>query len=198
MGAFLSQNIISIIFGITTVISSAVALYYQRLEHRLQVEEILDEGRRAGLFLSREAMIRYLLKMYDEAERGDVIWAQCVRCTDFTPAVRKQILKAAGQGVRFRMIINQCSPSLKDFQALFEPLHRAALAEGPDNAISLQGLSDKEVVIAFPGVESYTAILIRDRYFARIIKTWFDTRFNELAMGKGRQRVLLDKSTKTN
>jgi hypothetical protein len=198
MGAFLSQNIVSIVFGITTVISSAIALYYQRLQHRLAVGEVLETGRRAGLFLSREAMVRYLLQMYDEAEHGDVIWAQCVRCTDFTPAVRKQILKAAGQGVRFRMIINQYSPSLKEFQALFEPLHRAGLVEGPDNALSLQGLSDKEVVIAFPGVESYTAVLIRDRYFAQLMKTWFNARFDKLVMEKGKQSVLLDKPTKTN
>jgi hypothetical protein len=135
--------------------------------------------------------------MYDEAERGDVIWAQCVRCTDFTPAVRKQILKAAGQGVCFRMIINQYSPSLKEFQTLFEPLHRARLVEGADNALSLQGLSDREVVIAFPGVESYTAVLIRDRTFTQIVKAWFDARFDALAAGKGKQSLLLDKSGKT-
>ncbi len=60
MGAILSQNIISIIFGITTVITSVIALRYKRLEHDLRVERILEDGRRAGLFLSREAMIKYL------------------------------------------------------------------------------------------------------------------------------------------
>jgi hypothetical protein len=73
MGAFLSQNIISIIFGIATVITSVIALRYKRLDHELRFERILDEGRRAGLFLSREAMIKYLLEMYDQAEAGDVI-----------------------------------------------------------------------------------------------------------------------------
>ena len=34
----------------------------RRLEHRQQVEKVVDEGRRAGLFLSREAMIKYLLQ----------------------------------------------------------------------------------------------------------------------------------------
>jgi hypothetical protein len=75
MGAFLSQNIISIIFGITTVITSVIALRYKRLEHALRVERILEDGRRAGLFLSRGAMIKYLLEMYDQAKAGDVIWA---------------------------------------------------------------------------------------------------------------------------
>jgi hypothetical protein len=177
MKNFLSENIVNIFFGTTTVISSAIALHYRRLEHRQQVEKVVDEGRRAGLFLSREAMIKYLLQMYDEAEAGDVIWAQCVRCTDFTPAVRKQILKAAGKGVRFRMLINQYSPAAEEFHALFDPIEGAEVIEAPDNAISLQGLSDREVVIAFPGVESYTATLIRSVYFVRIIKAWFDGRF---------------------
>ena len=134
--------------------------------------------------------------MYDKAEEGDVIWAQCVRCTDFTPAVRKQILKAAGKGVNFKMIINKYSPSLTDFQALFEPLRTADIVAGSDNAISLQGLSDKEVVIAFPSVESYTAVLVRDAYFINIIRTWFDERFKRLVKRRGFNQNLLDNSTK--
>ena len=137
---------------------------------------MLDEGRRAGLFLSREAMIEYLLQMYEKAEEGDTIWAQCIRCTDFTPAVRKQILKAAGKGVRFRMLINQHSPSVEEFHSLFDPIEGAEVVEAPDNTISLQGLSDREVVIAFAGIESYTAVLVRSMHFARIIKGWFDDR----------------------
>ena len=125
-------------------------------------------------------MIKHLLNMYDEAEEGDVIWAQCVRCTNFTPKVRSQILKAAGRGVRFRMMINKYSPSLDEFRALFEPIHNAELVEGEDNAISLQGLSEREVVIAFPGVDSYTAVLVRDRYFVQLIRAWFDERFQRV------------------
>lgn len=196
MKNFLSENIVNIFFGTTTVISSAIALHYRRLEHRQQVEKVVDEGRRAGLFLSREAMIKYLLQMYDEAEDGDVIWAQCVRCTDFTPAVRKQILKAAGKGVNFKMIINKYSPSLMDFQALFDPLRSADIVAGIDNAISLQGLSDKEVVIAFPGVESYTAVLVRDTYFINIIRAWFDGRFKRLVKQRGFKQNSLDNSNK--
>ena len=125
-------------------------------------------------------MIRYLLKMYDKAKDDDIIWAQCVRCTDFTPAVRKKILEAAGRGVRFRMVINKHSPAVEEFRTLFDPIEGAEIFEAPDNAISLQGLSDREVVISFPGVESYTAILVRDRYFAQLIRAWFDERFRSM------------------
>ncbi len=180
MGAFLTQNIISIIFGITTLITSAFALHYKRLEHRRRVEQVIDTGRRVGLFLSREAMMRYLLKMYDEAQAGDVIWAQCVRCTDFSPEVRNKILKAAGKRVHFRMIINKYSPSLSEFRSLFTPIHSAELVAGKDNTVSVQGLSERAVVLAFPGIESYTAVLVRDPYFVKIIKAWFDGRFEKL------------------
>jgi hypothetical protein len=138
------------------------------------VEEVIDGGRKAKLFLSREAMIKYLLEMYDQAKAGDIIWAQCVRCTDFTPEVRTKILEAAGRGVRFQMVINQHSPAVADFRAMFDPIEGAEVIEAPDNAISLQGLSDREVVIAFPGMESYTAVLVRDKYFVGILKSWFD------------------------
>jgi hypothetical protein len=176
MGTFVNQNIISIIFGITTVFTSVIALRYKRLEHEQRVERIMDEGRKVGLFLSREAMIKYLLEMYDLAKAGDVIWAQCVRCTDFTPDVRKKILEAAGRGVRFQMVINQHSPAVEEFRALFAPIEGAEVIESPDNAISMQGLSDREVVIAFPGMESYTAVFIRDPYFVRILWTWSNKR----------------------
>jgi hypothetical protein len=121
-------------------------------------------------------MIRYLLRMYDKAEADDVIWAQCVRCTDFTPEIKKKILEAAGRGVRFQMVINQHSPAAVEFRALFDPIERAEVVELSGNSISMQGLSDREVVIAFPGMESYTAVLIRSQDFVGIISDWFHGR----------------------
>ena len=180
MGTFLKQNIISIIFGISTLITTLIALYYKRLEHKHEVENILDEGGQVGLFLSREAMMAYLLKMYDEAEPDDVIWAQCVRCADFSPKVHKKILKAAGKKVKFKMIINKHSPSLAAFRSLFAPIESAKLAEGTDNDISIQGLSNREVVIALPGIESYKAVLVRNPNFVKIVKDWFDARFDTI------------------
>ncbi|KPK05224.1 MAG: hypothetical protein AMJ56_16240 [Anaerolineae bacterium SG8_19] len=176
MEGFINDEIVNITLAIMTVMTSSLALYYKRLEHRREVEEVIDSNRKVGLFLSREAMIKYLLEMYDQAEAGDVIWAQCVRCTDFTPEVRTKILEAAGRGVRFQMVINKHSPAAEEFRGLFDPIEGAEIIEAPDNAISMQGLSDREVVIAFPGVESYTAVLVRDKYFVGIVRNWFDDR----------------------
>lgn len=181
MGSFIANNIVNIFFGTTTLVTTAIALHYARLEHRRKVEAVLYEDRRVGLFLTREAMIKYLLQMYDKAEADEVIWAQCVRCANFTPDVRPQISKAAGRGVKFRMIINQYSPSLEAFRSLFAPIRQAELVAAPDNAISLQGLADREVVLAFPEMEAYTAVVIRDAYFVGIIKAWFDQRFARLS-----------------
>ena len=105
---------------------------------------------------------------------ADVIWAQCVRCTNFTSEVRTKILEAVGRGVRFQMVINQHSQAAEEFRGLFDSIEGAEAIEAPDNAISMQGLSDHEVVIAFPGVESYTAVLVRDRNFVGIVRSWFD------------------------
>lgn len=180
MGEFLKQNSIGIIFGISTLITTLIALHYRRLEHRQKIEHVLDEGGQVGLFLSRKAMMNYLLKMYDKAEAGDVIWAQCVRCADFSPKVRVKILKAAGKNVDFKMIINKHSPSLAAFRSLFDPIESAKLAEGTDNDISIQGLSGSEVVIALPGIESYKAVVIRNPNFVKIMKVWFDARFEKI------------------
>ena len=79
------------------------------------------------------------------------------------------------------MLINQHSPAVEEFHTLFDPIEGAEVVEAPDNAISLQGLSEREVVIAFPGVESYTAVLIRDRYFSALMRRWFIDRFQKFS-----------------
>ncbi|MGB3715813.1 MAG: hypothetical protein WA996_15410 [Candidatus Promineifilaceae bacterium] len=56
---------------------------------------------------------------------------------------------------------------------MFDPIEDAEVIEAPDNAISMQGLSEREVMIAFPGVESYTAVLVRDQYFVTLIRARF-------------------------
>lgn len=134
---------------------------------------MVDGSRKVSLFLSREAMMVYLGEMYDKAEAGDVIWAQCVGCANFDRDIRTKILKAAGKGVLFEMVIYEHSPALPEFKTLFAPIKAAQVVAAPDNDLSLQGLSDKEVVIAFPSMESYTAVVIRDKAFVKVVRAWF-------------------------
>ncbi len=65
------------------------------------------------------------------------------------------------------MIVNQNSPAVAEFRTLFDPLEGAEVAAEPNNTISLKGLSAREVVLAFPGVETYTAVLVHDPDFAK-------------------------------
>lgn len=82
-------------------------------------------------------MIRYLLEMYDQVKAGDIIWAQCVRCNDFTPEVRTKFLEAACRGDRFQMVINKHSPAAKKSHSLFDPIEGAEIIKAPDNSISM-------------------------------------------------------------
>ena len=48
MGSFIVDNIVSIIFGISTAITSVIALHNMRLEYRREVEEYIDGGQKPG------------------------------------------------------------------------------------------------------------------------------------------------------
>ena len=181
------QNIFYIIFGIIAIITSfltlrykKIALKYKEKEHRFQVERTIEDGHNVAIFLTRESMVNYLLNMYKKVNEGDIIWGQCIGCSSYTQEVRSRILEAAGRGVRFKIIINSLSTNVKDFRALYDPLQNAELVESKENTFRIQGLSNQEVVIAFPGVDSYTSVLIKNPHFVEIVKNWFDSRFEEL------------------
>jgi len=172
--------IITIILGVLTVIISFVALRYRRKEHRLRVGGIVEEARNTTLFLTRESMVKFLLSMYDKASANDTIWGQSIGGGSYTPEVHSKVLEAAAKGVKFKFILNAFSPTIEELQALFTPLRNAETVQGKDNMLRIQGLSEHEVVLAFPGIATYTGVLIKDRHFTRILKIWFDNRFEEL------------------
>jgi len=53
VGAFINDEIVNITLEIMTIITSSLALYYERLEHRRKVEDVIDGDRKAGFFLSQ-------------------------------------------------------------------------------------------------------------------------------------------------
>ena len=175
-----TQDVLTIVFGITTVVLAIWALRYRILEHRRKVEGIVAEGRMASLFLNRESMLSYILGMYDRADEGDTIWGQCVGCSSYSKDVRSKVLEAAGRNVSFRIIVNKYAPTIEDLTKLYDPLRGAKVVVGTDNSLRIQGLSNREVVIALPGLDSYTAILIKDPHFLSVFKGWFDSRFESL------------------
>jgi hypothetical protein len=60
-----------------------------------------------------------------------------------------------------------------------DPIEGAEIIEVRDNAISMHSLSDREVVIVFPGAESYTAVLVLELYFVGTAKARFGKRVGE-------------------
>lgn len=196
MQALTIDRIVAIFFGITTLVTSVIALRYTSLDHKRKVEEVVGTGRQATMFLSRNSMLKEMLAMYDRSEKDDVIWVQCVGCGDYSSSVRSKVLEAAGKGVRFKLIMNSYAPAIDQLRSIFEPLSSADLLEGQDNTLRIQGLSNKEVIIGLPGVDSYTGLRIRDVYLVAMIKDWYDTRFKRLK--SQRLAILLAQANENN
>jgi len=181
IGQFASEHVVEIVFGVVTAALSAYAIRLKIREQQQTLEGIVGADRKASLFLSRAAMAKALVEMYSHAERGDVIWGQCIGCDEYTPDVQGLILRAASKGVRHKVIVNAYAPTLEEFRAVFDPLSTAEVVEGRDNAVRIQGLSDKEVVVSIPELARYTGLLIRDAGVVGILREWFDHRFDDIA-----------------
>lgn len=177
---FIKEHGLTVLFGVVSAITSIIAARYRMLEYQKKIEEVAGEGRQATIFLSRAAMLKQLLRMYVEAKSGEVVWGQCVGCSDYSSQVRIRISEAASRGVTFRMIINRYAPSRAELAALYTSLRGASVVEGLDNALRIQGVSDREVILGLPAVDSYTGVLIRDEFTVRLLHHWFDERFNQL------------------
>lgn len=172
--------VVNIFLGLAALGMSGVALYYKRLEHRKSAEEIIDGNSKIALFISRQSMLKHLLDMYKRASSPDEIWGQSVSGRDYSKNVRDTLLDAASRGVSFRIIVSGEKSTSEGLVGLFKPLKSAQLALGGDNNLRIQGLSEKECVIALPNANVYVAVLFRDEVVVKIFKSWFDERFNKL------------------
>jgi phosphatidylserine/phosphatidylglycerophosphate/cardiolipin synthase-like enzyme len=185
---------ISVLAGILGVVIAVVALLYARRQTliakqsfdlqiedtRRKLEQAVGDERLVQLYLTREATVRAMLKNYNEATSGDVIWSQCVGCGDYGTDTKSIILGAAARGVDFKLIVNANSSTIKDMRQLYAPLKNAELIEATDSNIRIQGISDKVVIIAFRSIDSYTGLKIRDPHLVKIFEEWFDNRFTSL------------------
>jgi hypothetical protein len=178
MREFVLENLVSIIFGITsTVLATSSLVFYLRIEKQKQrIEEVLEVGA-ITLFRSREGMTRALYEMYEQARRGDEIWGQCVGCRGYFATTKDTIFKAAGDGVRFRILLNARAPGKDELRAVLELIRGAEVLEAGDNRLSIQGLTRREVIIAFPSLAAHPAIRFRDPEMVRLIGNYFDERW---------------------
>ncbi|MEL6445590.1 MAG: hypothetical protein AAFY55_11450 [Bacteroidota bacterium] len=173
---FIVDNIVAIIFGLATVILSFVTLRLKLSEHKAVASRVVGAGRQVSMFLDRDAMLEEMLSMYDRSKSGDMIWVQCVGCGNYSSRVRTKVLEAAGKGVSFQIIVNSRAPSVGQLRSIFDPINSAEVLGSEDNTIRIQGLSDSEVIIGLPGVDSYTGIRIVDRHIVSLFRNWFDKR----------------------
>lgn len=182
MVKFILEHLLEIIFGIAASITSILAVYYAIKSYRLaQSAKFGGKKGTVEVFFTREDMIKGLYTMYERVHQNDLIWFQTVGMSSYPGDIEKVILRAASQGTRFRMILNKNAPALDEFKKIFSAINTAEMVEAIDNNIRIQGLSDKEVIIAFPSLSAYLAIRFTDKNFVTIIKNWFDDRYEKLA-----------------
>lgn len=179
MKQFLLGNIVAIIFGITTVIFSYLSLIYKKREHEAKISGLIRFKKILSVYLSREALLKGLREIYDNASKGDEIWGQCIGCHRYSDDVREKILEKASEGVSFRILVNSKAPTINEFKELFEPIKTATVISASDNEIRLHGLSNSEVVVTFSTMTGMVAIHIRENIFVSIIKSYFDQRWQK-------------------
>lgn len=164
---------------ITSIISVCVAVHYKRKEYKKDIDDILRLNEKIVVFMSREKMLEYLHLMYSNAMPGDIIWGQSVSGNIYGD-VNAEIVSAATRGVKFEMIfnsnINKATDAKKELKDLFTILN-ADITLRNDNDIRIQGLSTKEVVVAFPTNRRYIAVLIKDNAVVNVFRNWFLARF---------------------
>jgi hypothetical protein len=180
MVTFLTDHGLEILFGLLSAILGFIALRYTIKEHKQQTEGVVDESKQITIYLTRESMLKALRDQYAAADSGDVIWGQCIGCRGYSDDVREVVLRAASREVRFQIILNKSAPTKDDLRSVFAPLRGAEMKESDSNPIRIQGLSTKEVIVAFPSVNSYTSIRIREPYFLKLVRADFDKRWAEL------------------
>lgn len=178
---FIAAHILELLFGLVASITSIAALYFAAKSYRISQGKALNPTfGSVNLFLSRDAMVEQLFGMYERAKDGDTIWAQTVSMRNYKGDVRGVVLGAAGRGIKFRMILNRSASGAEEFATLFGQIRSAELALADDNKVRIQGLSEREVIIAIPSLTGYIALRISDSDVVRIFKSWFDDRFDQL------------------
>lgn len=171
--------LISLGLLITNIISVLVAIHYKRRDYRTNIDDNIILNDKITVFTTRNKMLEYLHSMYTKALPGDIIWGQSVSGNIYGD-VNAEIVSAATRGVKFEMIFNsdidKITNSKKELKELFTILN-ATIKLKDDNDIRIQGLSTKEVVVAFPTNRRYIAVLIKDEPVVSVLRNWFLSRF---------------------
>lgn len=167
---------INVVLVIITAISVISAIYFKKKEYMLANEQRTKISGKLELFYNREAMLEYLRTMYDRATEKDIIWGQSITGRNYGN-VGDKILNAAARGVHYKMIFNKNAHSINQVINLFNAVDTAEVIELEDNNVRIQGLSNKEVMIAISSKSDYYGLLIKDESLVHLFREWFDARF---------------------
>lgn len=172
------DTILAIIFGVSTFILSIVAIRLQVKQYKLDTERLLSVGGFFEIYTTRESLKDALRKMYYTATKDDVIWGQCVGCSNYFENLYELLLKKSMEGVKFKVIINSNSDS--ELLELFSNINTAETKLSNNVKIRLHGLSNKQLIFSFKSISGMAAIKVFDNNLIDIIRNDFETRWIEL------------------
>lgn len=178
----MSPIITPILVLITNIVSIFLTYHWKRKEFNRDVENAIKLNNKITVYNTREKMLEHLYSMYEKAQSDEIIWGQSVSGNIYGD-VDGKIVQAAARGVKFKMIFSSNVTGNANLKKELEDAIKIVGGEirnSPDNDIRIQGLSDKEVVIAFRSYSKYMAILIEDTAVVKVFYEWFTNRFNTL------------------
>ena len=172
------DTILAIIFGVSTIMLSIIAIRLQIKQYNKDIESLIRIGNFFEIYTTRESLKNALQQMYYDAEKNDIIWGQCVGCSNYFDNLYELLLKKSVEGVRFKVIVN--SNSDNELVELFSKIVTAETKKSSDVKIRLHGLSSKQLICSFKSINGMAAIKIYDENLINIVRNDFETRWNEL------------------
>jgi hypothetical protein len=172
------DTILAIVFGVSTVVLSIIAIRLQIKQYNKDVEDLARVGNFFEIYTTREALKNALQQMYYDAESDDTIWGQCVGCSNYFENLYELLLRKSTEGVKFKVIINSNSDG--ELEKIFSHIDTAKTKKSKNVKIRLHGLSNKQLILSFKSVSGMAAIKVYDVNLINIIRNDFEMRWNTL------------------
>ncbi len=172
------DTILAIIFGISTIILSIIAIRLQVKQYKKDTENLLRIGNFFEIYTTRESLKHALQQMYYDAKKDDTIWGQCVGCSNYFDNLYELLLKKSMEGVKFKVIVN--SNSDDELIELFSNIITAETKKSENVKIRLHGLSSKQLIFSFKSISGMAAIKVFDENLINIVRNDFETRWDKL------------------
>lgn len=168
------DTILAIVFGLATIFLSVVAIRLQIKTYKKDVEAINKYQGFFAVYTSRDSLKAGIKALYTDAVNHDIIWGQCIGCSNYFENLHEMIFKKSIEGVSFQVIINANSPNKEQMIQLFSLIQTAKTKTSNNVKIRLHGLSNKQVIISFSSLTGMVALHFYSQTIVEIIKSYFD------------------------